>query len=94
MIIVVGEWKKKIARILTVLVIIGVFTVSVPVLTGKLHKYVPTMGGWFKDEHPSGNPMRVEQKVEEKGGKTAEKKKFDQVLDQLVFKLQDFYQDK
>lgn len=75
MIIVVGEWKKKAAKILAVLVIIGVFTASVPFLTGKLHKHVPTVGAWFKDEHPSGNPMRVEKKIDKNNRQTSDKKK-------------------
>jgi hypothetical protein len=64
LIIVVGEWKKKAAKILAVLIIIGIFTASMPLITGKLHQYIPVMGAWFKDEHPSGNPMRVENKIE------------------------------
>lgn len=85
MIIVVGEWKKKILRIITILILILAFAVAVPVLAGSLYDRVPALSGWFQDEHPTGNPMRVEQ---DNSGT-----KFEQVVDQFVFKLQDFYYD-
>lgn len=82
MIIIVNNWKKKLVRLGVAVVIITFFVVTVPLLTGLLHNKVP-VGGWFQEEHPSGNPMRVEQLNQEN--------KFDQVLDQFVIKVQDFY---
>lgn len=99
MIIVVGNWKKKVAQIVVLVLVIGVFAASIPFFTGKLCHQVPAVSGWFKDEHPSGNPMRVEKKIENKekvtvkdsSKKTAKETKFDQTMDQFVIKLQDFY---
>lgn len=93
MIIVVGNWKRKAVRLVLTVVAVAVFVAAVPVLTGKLYHKVP-VGGWFKDEHPSGNPMRVEKKVDEDKSKEAVNKTgFDKTLDQFVIKLQDFYSE-
>jgi len=81
-IIIVNNWKKKLVRLTVAVVIISAFIFTIPVLTGLLHKQVP-VGNWFQEEHPSGNPMRVEQSNQDN--------KFDQVLDQFVIKVQDFY---
>lgn len=83
MIIIVPDWKKKILKLLTVLALIIAFTAAIPALTGALYKEIPAMSGWFQEEHPSGNPMRVE--------KNDESTKFEQVMDRFVIKLQDFY---
>lgn len=83
MIIVVGKWKSKVVKFIGVLVLIIAFIMAVPLLTGLLANQVPAFSGWFQDEQPSGNPMRVENK---EGAST-----FNQVLDQFVIKLQDFY---
>lgn len=82
MIIIVNNWKKKLVRLGVAVVIIAVFVFTIPLLTGLLHNQVP-VGGWFQEEHPSGNPMRVEQRNQEN--------KFDNMLDQFVIKVQDFY---
>lgn len=82
MIIFVNNWRKKLVRLAIALVIIIAFAVAMPSVTGLLHKQVP-VGNWFQEEHPSGNPMRVEQRNQNS--------KFDQVLDQFVIKVQDFY---
>lgn len=82
MIIIVDNWKKKLVRLALAVVIITAFAFTIPVLTGILHKQVP-VGGWFQEEHPSGNPMRVEQRNQDS--------KFDHMLDQFVIKVQDFY---
>ncbi len=82
MIIIVNNWKKKLVRLTVAVVIISAFIFTIPVLTGLLHKQVP-VGNWFQEEHPSGNPMRVEQSNQDN--------KFDQVMDQFVIKVQDFY---
>lgn len=82
MIIFINEWKKKLVRLGIAVAIIAVFVFTIPLLTGLLHNQVP-VGGWFQEEHPSGNPMRVEQRNQEN--------KFDRVLDQFVIKVQDFY---
>jgi len=90
-IILVGNWKRKVARWVLLLVVFGVFAAAIPALTGKLYQRVP-VSGWFKDEHPSGNPMRVERKADEKeSGKRAKETGFDKTMDQFVIKLQDFY---
>lgn len=83
MIIIIDHWKKKLLRLGVALVIIAVFICTLPLLTGLLHKQVPVGGRWFQEEHPSGNPMRVEQR--QQGNK------FDHMLDQFVIKVQDFY---
>lgn len=70
-------------RFLVVVVLFIAFIAAVPMLTGILSKQVPAFNGWLQEEQPSGNPMRVE--TGEKSGR------FNQVLDQLVIKLQDFY---
>lgn len=82
MIIFVNNWKKKLVHLAVAVVIITAFVFTIPLLTGLLHKQVP-VGGWFQEEHPSGNPMRVEQFNQES--------KFDHMLDQFVIKVQDFY---
>ncbi len=82
MIIIVNDWKKKLVRLGVAVVIITVFVFTIPLLTGLLHNQIP-VGGWFQEEHPSGNPMRVEQRNQEN--------KFDRMLDQFVIKVQDFY---
>jgi len=92
MIIVVGNWKRKVARLVLLVLVLGMFAAAIPALTGKLYHRVPVVSGWFKDEHPSGNPMRVEQKKDVKEAKeSADKTKFDKTVDQFVIKLQDFY---
>ncbi|MGI6412445.1 MAG: hypothetical protein ACOXZ5_02070 [Syntrophomonadaceae bacterium] len=82
MLIVIRNWKKKCIRMGIVITLIIAFAVAAPALTGLFHHYIPALGGWFEDEHPSGNPMRVE-------GDT----KFDRALDQFVIKLQKFYHE-
>jgi len=81
MIIIINNWKKKILQIGVVIIIIAVFVYSLPMLTGLLNNQVPVGGRWLQEEHPSGNPMRVEQRGT----------KFDKMLDQFVIKIQDFY---
>ncbi|MDD3024457.1 MAG: hypothetical protein PHE26_11230 [Syntrophomonadaceae bacterium] len=83
MIVVIDNWKKKLLKILCVLVLFLAFALAVPVLTGLFYQQVPAMSSWLKEEHPSGNPLRVE---EVKDGS-----KFEQVVDQFVIKLQNFY---
>lgn len=84
MIIIIDQWKKKLVNLVVVLTLILAFAAALPVLTGLLYEKVPALSGWFQDEHPSGNPMRVE-----KSSGTH----FDQAVDQFVIKLQDFYYD-
>ena len=61
MIIVVGKWKQKIIRLAVLIVIVAVFAAAVPRMAGIFHDMVPVFSGWLQDEHPTGNPMRVEQ---------------------------------
>ncbi len=82
MIIIVNDCKKKLVRLAVAVVIITAFAVAIPLVTGLLHKQVP-VSRWFQEEHPSGNPMRVEQRNQDS--------KFDHMMDQFVIKVQDFY---
>lgn len=84
MIILIDGWKKKLVNLVIVLTLILAFAAALPVLTGLLKEEVPALSSWFDDEHPSGNPMRVEK---------ASDTRFDKVVDQFVIKLQDFYYD-
>lgn len=84
MIILIDHWKRKLVNLVIVLTLIVAFAAAFPALTGLLHDKVPVLSGWFEDEHPSGNPMRVE-----KSSGT----RFDRAVDQFVIKLQDFYYD-
>jgi len=81
-IIIVNDCKKKLVRLAVAVVIITAFAVAIPLVTGLLHKQVP-VSRWFQEEHPSGNPMRVEQRNQDS--------KFDHMMDQFVIKVQDFY---
>lgn len=82
MIVIIDNWKKKLLQLGVALALIGVFIYTLPILTGLIHKQVP-VGKWFQEEHPSGNPMRVE--TRDQGNS------FDNILDQFVIKVQDFY---
>jgi len=82
-IVVINNWKKKMLSFLILLVFILAFALAVPTMTGILHKQVPALGNWFKEEHPSGNPMRVEN--------NKESTKFENKVIHYLFKLQNFY---
>lgn len=81
MIIIVSNWKKKALKLLAVIVLIISFAVVVPYVAGSLKDVMPVWNNFFDEERPTGNPMRVEQ----------EKSRFDQMVDSLVFNLQEFY---
>ncbi len=83
MIILVGKWKKKLIRLATVIMLIAIFIAAVPLVSGIFYEKVPVFSGWMKDEHPSGNPMRVENVTDGSG--------FNQQIDQFVMKMQNFY---
>lgn len=84
MIIVVGKWKRKLARLAALMAVIVVFAAAVPSMVGLFHEKVPVFSGWMQDDEiPSGNPMRVEQI--EPGSDFAQK------IDQFVIKMQGFY---
>jgi hypothetical protein len=83
LIIIVSQWKKKILQLLAVIFVILAFAAAIPMMTGQIYQLIPAVGGWFEDEHPTGNPMRVENEEQSS--------KYDQVMDQFVIKLQDFY---
>ena len=82
MIIFISNWKKKVFNFLTALVLVIAFAVAIPFVAGTLYEKVPALSSWFQDETPSGNPMRVEEK---------NSTKFDEMVDYLVFQLQEFY---
>jgi hypothetical protein len=85
MIIIIEKWKKKLISLVTAIVIIIAFALVIPVLSGVLYEKVPVFSGWFQEEHPSGNPMRVEN--------NQNGTRYDKAVDQFVIKLQDFYYD-
>jgi hypothetical protein len=85
MIIIIEKWKKKLIGLVTAMVLIIAFAIAIPMLSGILYEKVPVFSGWFQEEHPSGNPMRVEN--------TQDGTRFDNAVDQFVIKLQDFYYD-
>ncbi|MEN6459841.1 MAG: hypothetical protein ABFC94_00525 [Syntrophomonas sp.] len=85
MIIIIEKWKKKLFGLVTAMVLIIAFAIAIPMLSGILYDKVPVFSGWFQEEHPSGNPMRVEN--------TQDGTRFDKAVDQFVIKLQDFYYD-
>lgn len=86
MIILIDRWKRKLANLVAVLALLVAFAAALPALTGILHEKVPALSGWFQDEHPTGNPIRVEK--EDNSGT-----RFDRAVDQFVIKLQNFYYD-
>ncbi len=83
MLILVGNWKKKLIKIVAVIVLLGAFVVAMPRLTGVLHQQVPVLSSWFQDEKPTGNPLQVQN--EEKSTR------FQYLMDQFIFKLQHLY---
>jgi len=83
LIIIISQWKQKLLRLLMAVLLILAFAAAIPVVTGQLYRLIPAVGGWFDEEHPSGNPMRVE--------KEEQSSKYEQVMDQFVIKLQEFY---
>jgi hypothetical protein len=84
MIILIQQWKKKLFNLVVGLTLILAFAAAYPTLSGILHDKIPVFSGWFEDEHPSGNPMRVEE---------PSRSGFDKMVDQFVIQLQDFYYD-
>lgn len=89
MIIVVGKWKQKVMKLVAVVVLVLVFAAAVPVVTGLFHEKVPVFSGWTDDEHPSGNPMRVEKNPDT--NEIQADNEFNQKLDRFVVKVQNFY---
>lgn len=83
MIIVVGQWKQKVVRFVIAVVIVGLFAAAIPLISGVFYDKVPVFTGWSEDEHPSGNPMRVE--------KDTSGDNFNDKMDQFVIKVQNFY---
>lgn len=83
MIIIINNWKKKIFNFLTAIVLIIAFVVAIPFVAGTLYEKVPALSTWFQDEHPTGNPLRVESKEN--------KTKFDEMVETMVIHLQEFY---
>lgn len=89
MIIVVGKWKEKVVKLVAVVVMVLAFAAAIPMVSGLLYEKVPVFSGWFDDEHPSGNPMRVEKDVQD--SKIQEENKFNEKMDRFVVKVQNFY---
>ena len=89
MIIVVGKWKEKVVKLVAVVVMVAVFAAAIPVVSGLLHDKVPVFSSWFDDEHPSGNPMRVENDAAKETVK--QENMFNEKMDRFVVKVQNFY---
>lgn len=83
MIIIINNWKKKLLNLLTALVLIIAFVIAVPYMAGTLYEKIPALTTWFEEEHPTGNPLRVESKEN--------KTKFDEMVESMVIHLQEFY---
>ncbi len=83
MIIIIDNWKKKILRLLSAFVLVIGFMAAIPFVVGTLTDKVPVFSTWFEEEHPSGNPLRVDN--------NDNTTKFDEVVDYVVFQLQNFY---
>jgi len=88
-IIVVGKWKEKVVKLVAVVVMVAVFAAAIPVVSGLLHDKVPVFSSWFDDEHPSGNPMRVENDAAKETVK--QENMFNEKMDRFVVKVQNFY---
>jgi hypothetical protein len=43
LVILVGNWKKKLVKILAVIALIAVFAAAMPLVTGLLYEQVPVM---------------------------------------------------
>lgn len=86
MFIIIRDWKSKVLGFITIIALVIAFIFSAPVLAGKLSQQIPALSNWFSEENPSGNPLRVE-------NNDATGQKFDQIIDQMVIKMQDFYKE-
>lgn len=85
MVIVVGKWKEKLIRVAALIVVVVLFAAALPTVAGAFYEKVPVFSGWMQDEHPTGNPMRVEQPQDVPGTEFSDR------VDQFVIKLQNFY---
>ncbi|MEQ8201717.1 MAG: hypothetical protein ABRQ24_09905 [Syntrophomonadaceae bacterium] len=85
MVIVVGKWKGKLIRVAALIVVVVLFAAVLPRVAGVFYEKVPVFSGWMQDEHPTGNPVRVEQTQDVPGTD------FHDTVDQFVIKLQNFY---
>lgn len=85
MVIVVGKWKGKLIRVAALIVVVVLFATALPRVAGVFYEKVPVFSGWMQDEHPTGNPMRVEQPQD------VPTTEFNDTIDQFVIKLQNFY---
>lgn len=83
MIIIIHNWKKKLFTLLAALLLIVAFVVAVPYVAGSVYEKIPALTTWFEDEHPTGNPLRVEAQEN--------KTKFDEMVETMVIRLQEFY---
>ncbi len=86
MVIVVGKWKEKLIKGAAIIVVVVLFTAMVPKIAGIFNDKIPVFSGWMQDEHPSGNPMRVEQQ-------DTPSSEFNNSIDQFVIQMQNFYHE-
>jgi hypothetical protein len=89
LIIVVGKWKEKVVKLVAAVILVVVLAVAIPLVSGLFYDKVPVFSGWFADEHPSGNPMRVEKDAQTV--KIQPENKFNETMDHFVVKVQNFY---
>ena len=86
MFIIIRDWKSKVLGFITRLALLDAFIYSAAVLARQLSQQRPALSNWFNEENPSGNPLRVE-------NNDATGQKFDQIIDEMVIKMQDFYKE-
>jgi hypothetical protein len=52
LIIVVSQWKKKVLRLITAVLLIMAFAAAIPVFTGQLYQRIPAVGDGFRMNSP------------------------------------------
>ncbi|SHH30936.1 hypothetical protein SAMN02745221_02127 [Thermosyntropha lipolytica DSM 11003] len=82
MIIIIRDWKRKVLKLLAVIILVMSFALAVPYMAGSLKDIIPVWNTFFNEERPTGNPMRVENE---------RASRLNEIIDSLVFNLQDFY---
>jgi len=78
--------KRKAKNALRILMFLLILGLVVPAFFGLVSTYITSADAKFKEEHPTGQPMRVEKSTQK-----AEKRD-NSLLDSFVVKLRDFYE--
>lgn len=76
------NWKKKLLRVCCWIIFLLFLVGFLPFIFKFFFYRLPVLSNWFQDERPTGNPMRVE--------KWLDGTRFNQEVDELVFKIQNF----